>query len=246
MEIRVVARVLIVGVLMAVAVGPLTADQVKATDAATPSSSHVAAAASGEAWVTKTITACDKKKTVIVEGYRAGEVLPQEKARQVAKLLMALMKYCDYRVLARLPQQETAVYLSIEGQPFVEMQEVEQKLPLLLVQGVLPTEREKRVWAAEQKRMIEEGYKLFHNSALGTNGISCDMCHPDASNTHPETYPKFQTQLKTVALLRDQINWCIENPLEGKKLSGDDPKMKAMEAYIYSARSGKSLEPGKH
>jgi thiosulfate dehydrogenase len=81
---------------------------------------------------------------------------------------------------------------------------------------------------------------------LGKNGISCDMCHPDASNTHPETYPKFQTQLKKVALLRDMINWCIENPLEGPKLADDDPKMKALEAYILSARKGVAVDPGKH
>jgi thiosulfate dehydrogenase len=72
------------------------------------------------------------------------------------------------------------------------------------------------------------------------------MCHPDASNTHPETYPKFQTQLKKVALLRDMINWCIENPLEGPKLADDDPKMKALEAYILSARKGVAVDPGKH
>ncbi len=72
------------------------------------------------------------------------------------------------------------------------------------------------------------------------------MCHPDASNTHPETYPKFQTQLKKVALLRDMINWCIENPLEGKTLAEDDPKMKALEAYIISTRKGEALAPGKH
>lgn len=245
MRTRFVVVVLSLVAVTAVADALFTTDHVNVTGAAGLPVIQVAAA-SDEPWVTKTITACDKKKTVIVEGYREGDVLPPEKARQVAKLLMALMKYCDYRILARLPQQETTVYLSIEGQPFVEMREVEQKLPLLLVQGVLPTEREKRVWAAEQKRIIEEGYKLFHSSVLGTNGISCDMCHPNASNTHPETYPKFQTQLKTVALLRDMINWCIENPMEGKKLTGDDPKMKAMEAYIYSARSGKSLESGKH
>jgi len=29
------------------------------------------------------------------------------------------------------------------------------------------------------------------------------MCHPDAANTHPETYPKYQVQLQRVALLRD-------------------------------------------
>lgn len=246
MRIRLVVGALGLIAVMAVAGALFVTRHINATGAAGPFAMHVASA-SDEPWVTKTVTACDKKKTVIVEGYRQGTVLPTEKARQVAKLLMALMKYCDYRVLARLPQQETTVYLSIDGQPFVEMREVEQNLPLLLVHGgVLHTERELRVWAAEQKRVIEEGYNLFHSSSLGTNGISCDMCHPNASNTHPETYPKFQTQLKALALLRDMINWCIENPMEGKKLTGDDPKMKALEAYILSARAGKTLDPGKH
>jgi thiosulfate dehydrogenase len=72
------------------------------------------------------------------------------------------------------------------------------------------------------------------------------MCHPDASNTHPETYPKFQTQIKKVSLLRDIINWCIENPQEGERLAEDDPKMKALESYIISTRAGKVLEAGKH
>jgi thiosulfate dehydrogenase len=112
--------------------------------------------------------------------------------------------------------------------------------------GTEHTEREKRVWEAELTRTIDDGYKLFHSPELGTNGISCDMCHPDASNTHPETYPKFQTQLKKVALLRDMINWCIENPLEGPKLADGDDKMKALEAYILSTRKGVPLDPGKH
>jgi thiosulfate dehydrogenase len=181
--------------------------------------------------------------------------MPPEKARHVAKLLMALMKYCDYEVLARLPQQGETVYLSIEGRPFVTMSEVEEELPFILVHGGTPhSTREKRVWAAEQKRIIGEGYKLFHSPKLGTNGISCDMCHPNASNIHPETYPKFQTQLKTVALLRDMVNWCIENPMEGcienpmegGKLADGDHKMKALEAYMLSARAGKTLAPGKH
>lgn len=108
------------------------------------------------------------------------------------------------------------------------------------------TQRETRVWEAELKRVVDEGYKLFHSPELGTNGISCDMCHPDANITHPETYPKFQTQLKQVALLRDMINWCIENPLEGPKLADGDAKMKALEAYILSTRKGVPLDPGKH
>ena len=110
------------------------------------------------------------------------------------------------------------------------------------------TARDQMLWKREEKKWIDEGYKAYHNAqALGsTNGISCDMCHPDGSNTHPETYPKYQVQLKKVALLRDMVNWCIENPLKGKPLAENDPTLRAVEAYILSTRKGVALEPGKH
>ena len=71
------------------------------------------------------------------------------------------------------------------------------------------------------------------------------MCHPDAANTHPETYPKYQVQLGRTVLLRDMINWCIEHPVRGKKLAEDDPKMRALEAYIYAQRKGVPLDYGR-
>jgi thiosulfate dehydrogenase len=107
------------------------------------------------------------------------------------------------------------------------------------------TQEDLKTWQAAFMDVVVEGEKLFH-SALGSNKVSCDMCHPNATNTHPETYPKFQKQLGQVATLRDMINWCIENPLEGKPFALDDPKMIAMEAYITWERRGKPLEPGKH
>ncbi len=100
-------------------------------------------------------------------------------------------------------------------------------------------------WNKEFMTVVNQGEKLFH-SALGTNTVSCDMCHPNAANTHPETYPKFQKQIGKVVALRDMINWCIQNPLEGEPLKLDDPKMIALEAYITWERKGKPLEPGRH
>ncbi len=110
------------------------------------------------------------------------------------------------------------------------------------------TARDQLLWKREQDKWIEEGYKLFHSSTGlgGTIGVSCDMCHPNASNTHPETYPKYQVQLKKVVLLRDMINWCIENPEKGKPLLENDERLRAVEAYILSQRRGVALEPGKH
>jgi thiosulfate dehydrogenase len=63
---------------------------------------------------------------------------------------------------------------------------------------------------------------------------------------HPETYPKFQQQLGRVIALRDMINWCPMNPLEGEPLELDDPRMVAMEAYVCFERRDVPLDPGKH
>ncbi len=110
------------------------------------------------------------------------------------------------------------------------------------------SERDERIWQAETEKFVEEGHRVFHDAKAfgGTIGVSCDMCHPDAANTHPETYPKFQVQLGRVALLRDMINWCIQNPTRGKPLPDDDPRLKAMEAYILAQRKGAALDYGKH
>lgn len=197
-----------------------------------------------EGWLAREITACDKRKTVIVEGVRPDEPLSPKKARQVAALLQDLMRFCTEEVKARFTTQEE-IFLSVNGLPY-QRYVMGGSLPYLPVHGKPHSKREMQIWEVEYKKVVDEGNKLFHDPALGKNGISCDMCHPDASNTHPETYPKFQTQLKTVALLRDMINWCIENPLEGPKLAEDDAKMKALEAYIFHQRKGVALEAGKH
>lgn len=97
-------------------------------------------------------------------------------------------------------------------------------------------------------KLVAEGSRILHsNGELGsTVAVSCDMCHPHASNTHPETYPKYQTQLGRVALLRDMINWCVENPVRAAPLPPDGPKMRALEAYIMAQRKGVELNYGKH
>ena len=104
-----------------------------------------------------------------------------------------------------------------------------------------------RVWDNETYKTAVYGSTVFHSGdELGSEiAVSCDMCHPRAANTHPETYPKFQPQLGRVALLRDMINWCIEHPVRGKVLAADDPKMRALEAYILAQRKGVPLDYGK-
>lgn len=110
------------------------------------------------------------------------------------------------------------------------------------------TSRDQKIWAEETKKFIDLGNQIFHDAKAlgGTVAISCDMCHPNGANTHPETYPKFQVQLGRVALLRDMINWCVENPVKGKPFADDDKRLRAIEAYILAQRKGVALEYGKH
>jgi len=115
-----------------------------------------------------------------------------------------------------------------------------------LVQADEFTEEDLKRWAAEYMSVVEKGRELWVSPELGTNGVACAQCHPNAANTHPETYPKFQKQLGKVTALRDMINWCILNPLEGEMLALDSPEMIAMEAYVYYERRGVELAPGKH
>jgi thiosulfate dehydrogenase len=101
-------------------------------------------------------------------------------------------------------------------------------------------------WEGEYMTVVEQGRALWVSAELGTNGVACAQCHPNGANTHPETYPKFQQQLGRVVALRDMINWCLLNPLEGVAMELDDPRMVAIEAYLAYERRGVELAPGKH
>ena len=109
------------------------------------------------------------------------------------------------------------------------------------------TEKDILMWARELEKFVVEGSRIFHDAELlGSNiAVSCDMCHPDGANTHPETYPKFQVQMGRVVLLRDMINWCIEQAVRGEVLAADDPRMRALEAYMLAQRKGVKMNYGK-
>ena len=108
------------------------------------------------------------------------------------------------------------------------------------------TEEDVGRWQEQFMVVVKQGRALWTSPELGSNGVACAQCHPNAANTHPETYPKFQKQLGKVVPLWEMINWCLRNPLEGQPLAADDPKMIALQAYVTHERRGVKLEPGKH
>jgi thiosulfate dehydrogenase len=194
---------------------------------------------------------CDGTTSTEVKGVKAGQALTPAQARQVADDLMNQWK-----------KKNPTVGSSWDRESRVAQNTTPPAAPPPAATNVQPapanrqdghtygafTTRDEQVWRASTQAFVDQGNKIFHDAKAmgGTIAVSCDMCHPNAANTHPETYPKYQVQLGRVAMLRDMINWCIENPVRGKPLADDDPRLKAMEAYIYAQRKGVALEYGKH
>jgi len=101
-------------------------------------------------------------------------------------------------------------------------------------------------WQSQFMDVVQTGRALWVDPKLGANNVTCGQCHPNAADTHPETYPKFQKQLGRVVLLWEMINWCLRNPLEGRAMAPDDARLIALQAYMTYERRGTALDPGKH
>lgn len=206
---------------------------------------------------------CDGQTSITVPGKKAGQTLTRNEAQTTSDKLMAEWKRKhpgegslwdkENRLLAQAAggdKKDTAAHGTTPVQPAPATAPGAAGGPTVQhghTYGAYTT-RDEQVWKASVDAVVEDGNKIFHDAGKlgGTIGVSCDMCHPNAANTHPETYPKYQVQLGKVAMLRDMINWCIENPVRGKPLKDDDAKMKALEAFIYAQRKGVALDYGKH
>jgi thiosulfate dehydrogenase len=187
---------------------------------------------------------CDGKTSIEIPWLKPGQRMTEQQARAVSNALMAKWR-------EQHPNAKWQMAQAQPNQPAAQQGQAGAPARAAPVQGGVYerlTPREQKIADIETAKFIEEGKEIFHNADKlgGTIGVSCDMCHPDGANTHPETYPKFQTQLQRVALLRDMINWCIENPVKGRPLSPDDPRLRALEAYIIAQRNGTALAYGKH
>jgi hypothetical protein len=199
---------------------------------------------------------CDGQGAVEIKGKKPGYKLSAQEAQAAADQLMQEWHRRNPNSNWTVAQQEKAPppKNEIKADPVTAVGVAQAKKggkqEITNQQGTYAsfTSEDTKMWELEQNKLIKAGDELFHSSDKvgGTTGMACAMCHPNASNTHPETYPKFQVQLQRVAMLRDMINWCLENPIKAPMMKDDDPRMRALEAYIISQRRGKPLQPGRH
>lgn len=206
---------------------------------------------------------CDGKTSMEVKGLKAGQQMTHQQALEVTRELMAKWQREHPNEKWQMAQtdQSSAPVPAPSAASGADVAKPSETVPSPVTGAKPPakgtqqgdtyasfTDRDYKIWKNETDKFVAEGNRIFHDAKElgGTIGVSCDMCHPDASNTHPETYPKYQVQLQRVALLRDMIDWCIENPVKGKALDPNDPKLRALEAYILAQRKGFALDYGKH
>lgn len=90
-----------------------------------------------------------------------------------------------------------------------------------------------------------DGKALFHSTALGTNGLSCDSCHVDGGRfSHKLGAHRIPSLVRAqrafpavdaggnIHTLESQIDQCIVHNLEGKPLPPQSRRLGLLDLYI--------------
>ena len=146
-----------------------------------------------------------------------------------------------FRMWLKWPLAVAAVFVVVSAAQAAQAADVPQRKhvqnPQLAPELVKKTQE-------ETAKAIKRGDDLWHDRSLGTNGMACNMCHPDAAVTHPETYPKYKQQFGRVVSVQQFINWCIQVPLQGKSHELGSEELVALEAYMNDQNRGQAMEIG--
>jgi len=78
---------------------------------------------------------------------------------------------------------------------------------------------------ANEAPSLSLGKTLFESTELGTNGKSCQSCHPQGKGL--DKIGDFNDEE-----LKDIINACLRDALGGKTISLESQEMEALHAYV--------------
>jgi len=93
--------------------------------------------------------------------------------------------------------------------------------------------------AGEIEDAVARGAKLFADTSLGTNGMSCNSCHTnlgkgDSPLSGRPPFPKVFAMAKQIRTLDQTVQACIVNALKAKPLAWDDAKLTDLVTYVNS------------
>ena len=78
---------------------------------------------------------------------------------------------------------------------------------------------------AAEVSSAEPGEKLFNSTALGSNGRSCATCHPGGMKL--QGIDQYDDEM-----LKEMINFCIRDALQGEMLKPESAELNALLEYV--------------
>jgi cytochrome c peroxidase len=84
---------------------------------------------------------------------------------------------------------------------------------------------------AAQEASIDKGKALFNDPNLGTNGKTCNTCHPDGKGLE---------KAGAMSDLENMINGCIKSSIKGKALDAKSMEIQSITLYIKNLSAKKS------
>jgi hypothetical protein len=81
------------------------------------------------------------------------------------------------------------------------------------------------------KTLVKQGEKFWNNEELGESGFSCMTCHEDYELLTNRPWPHYIKMAKDVFTLDQMINFCLLNPIDGKKIDPLSIQMTAAGAF---------------
>lgn len=89
---------------------------------------------------------------------------------------------------------------------------------------------------------LARGKAMWFDAELGSNGRSCESCHPGGEMTRAENYPRYKHILRTMATISMTHNFAVVNESKGTpwELGSDDAN--ALTLFVTSLANGKTIE----
>lgn len=94
--------------------------------------------------------------------------------------------------------------------------------------------------AAEQQA-LERGRQIYFDEDLGSNGLSCNSCHPKGMDTRAEAYPRYKHVLGTMATISMTHNFAVVNENRGNKWELGSEDANAIALYVKFLANGKKM-----
>ena len=83
---------------------------------------------------------------------------------------------------------------------------------------------------------------MWFNSELGSNGRSCESCHPGGEMTRAENYPRYKHILHTMATISMTHNFAVVNESKGNPWELGSYDANALALFVTSMANSKKIE----